>query len=471
MYAKKQIAPANANKPVRQKKTSKDETSAFSDNRPEALLMKKIQQNAANSSSVLQKNENKTGLPDNLKSGIENLSGYALDDVKVHYHSDKPAQLQAHAYAQGSDIHLAPGQKKHLPHEAWHVVQQKQGRVTSTRQMKGGITVNDDAGLEKEADVMGAKALGLKAQSSEEKPLLEGKSSAVVQQMPDWMLKLIGLAKENKLVVGGTVALGAAGILLYYYSKKKPGTLPPQIEEQLPEPTFETLKSLAAKVKIDPQLLINQLETGIGNFDVNDFYKTGIGQDQLASLLVPPNLLAGLPEEEGAKFTELLQRFHLLPFTYTGRQNSSGTGFLSRTGDCYTLANMFRFATVAAGIEGVEYNSDENPMLVPAASIHGRDTQGNVDGELCWAFDDHHWCEYKGTRYDLLFRRTGIHQISYRAAEKKHNEIDYSVFDNGRAIIYANMFDKLTTVLNGNHQGYVANNEDAIKEYIDTNKK
>ena len=27
------------------------------------------------------------------------------------------------AYAQGSDIHLAPGQEQHLPHEAWHVVQ------------------------------------------------------------------------------------------------------------------------------------------------------------------------------------------------------------------------------------------------------------------------------------------------------------------------------------------------------------
>ncbi|MBB5636861.1 hypothetical protein HDE68_002774 [Pedobacter cryoconitis] len=104
------------------------------------------------------KKENNTGLPDNLKSGIENLSSYSLDDVKVHYNSDKPSQLQAHAYAQGTDIHLAPGQEKHLPHEAWHVVQQKQGRVEPTMQLKGQVNVNDDAGLEKEADVMGAKA-------------------------------------------------------------------------------------------------------------------------------------------------------------------------------------------------------------------------------------------------------------------------------------------------------------------------
>lgn len=106
----------------------------------------------------VQKKENKTGLPDSLKKGMENLSGIALDDVRVHINSDKPAQLQSHAYAQGTNIHLGPGQEQHLPHEAWHVVQQKQGRVKPTRQMKGIINVNDDAGLEKEANEMGAKA-------------------------------------------------------------------------------------------------------------------------------------------------------------------------------------------------------------------------------------------------------------------------------------------------------------------------
>jgi hypothetical protein len=35
-----------------------------------------------------------------------------MDDVKVHYNSAKPAQLNAHAYAQGTDIHIASGQEK-----------------------------------------------------------------------------------------------------------------------------------------------------------------------------------------------------------------------------------------------------------------------------------------------------------------------------------------------------------------------
>lgn len=100
---------------------------------------------------------NQTGLPRQLKSGIEQLSGLAMDDVKVHYHSPKPAALQAHAYTQGTQIHVGPGQERHLPHEAWHVVQQKQGRVKPTVQMKG-TAVNDDPVLEHEADRMGALA-------------------------------------------------------------------------------------------------------------------------------------------------------------------------------------------------------------------------------------------------------------------------------------------------------------------------
>jgi hypothetical protein len=177
--------------PVAQNQSTGEQTFQLADNRPEAIVQRKLHEMANNSwqqkravqlhaianshrsqqDVPLQKKAasgsatraNNTGLPNNLKSGIENLSGYSMDDVKVHRNSDKPAQLQAHAYAQGTDIHLGPGQEKHLPHEAWHVVQQKQGRVKPTMQLKGKVNVNDDAGLEKEADVMGKKAIQFKA--------------------------------------------------------------------------------------------------------------------------------------------------------------------------------------------------------------------------------------------------------------------------------------------------------------------
>jgi len=103
------------------------------------------------------KKENNTGMPDNLKAGVESLSGIDMSDVRVHYNSDKPAEVGALAYTQRTDIHVAPGQEKHLPHEAWHVVQQAQGRVRPTFQLKG-VGVNDDFFLETEADSFGAKA-------------------------------------------------------------------------------------------------------------------------------------------------------------------------------------------------------------------------------------------------------------------------------------------------------------------------
>ncbi|WP_271765133.1 eCIS core domain-containing protein [Aquimarina algiphila] len=140
-------------------------TAQLMDNRASTIDQRKLQgviNSSMSNTNPVQRKANKTGLPDHLKSGIENLSGYSMDDVKVHYNSSKPAQLQAHAYAQGTDIHLAPGQQQHLPHEAWHVVQQKQGRVKPTRQLKSKVNINDDASLEKEADVMGEKALQLK---------------------------------------------------------------------------------------------------------------------------------------------------------------------------------------------------------------------------------------------------------------------------------------------------------------------
>jgi hypothetical protein len=106
---------------------------------------------------VSQRVENKTGMPDSLKAGVEQLSGLDMSDVRVHYSSPKPAQVQAHAYTQGTNIHVAPGKEQYLGHEAWHVAQQKQGRVQPTTTV-AGMPVNDNPGLEHEADAMGAKA-------------------------------------------------------------------------------------------------------------------------------------------------------------------------------------------------------------------------------------------------------------------------------------------------------------------------
>ena len=191
--------------PKKRKLTSQQAT--FQDNRPSLVTQKKMLQMIGESEyTTMQRKEvkrfispqtNKTGLPDPLKTGIENLSGYTMDDVKVHYNSSKPTQVQAHAYAQGNHIYLGAGQEHHLPHEAWHVVQQKQGRVKPTTQLEGKVHVNDDVQLEQEADMMGTKALQLKTASMRQeqsnqalKPMHLG-GQAIVQRSFDqtgaWM--------------------------------------------------------------------------------------------------------------------------------------------------------------------------------------------------------------------------------------------------------------------------------------------
>ncbi|HWU88165.1 MAG TPA: DUF4157 domain-containing protein, partial [Kofleriaceae bacterium] len=81
--------------------------------------------------------------------------------VQIH-EGPQAAELGALAYTQGTDIHFAPGQyqlesqsgQELLGHELAHVVQQSRGRVQATTQAKG-VGINDDAGLEHEADVAG----------------------------------------------------------------------------------------------------------------------------------------------------------------------------------------------------------------------------------------------------------------------------------------------------------------------------
>jgi hypothetical protein len=98
-------------------------------------------------------------LPERLQAVMEAMSGLSLAEVVVHRNCAEPARMGAAAFTKGSRINLAPGEERHLAHEAWHVVQQKQGRVAPIMQMKGGASVNDDPVLEREADAMGAIAL------------------------------------------------------------------------------------------------------------------------------------------------------------------------------------------------------------------------------------------------------------------------------------------------------------------------
>jgi hypothetical protein len=105
------------------------------------------------------------GLPDAVKNQMEGAFGTSFDDVKVNANSSKASEVGALAYAQGNEIHFAPGQyspeskggQELLGHELAHVVQQREGRVQANAEING-MAVNNQHHLENEADQLGAKA-------------------------------------------------------------------------------------------------------------------------------------------------------------------------------------------------------------------------------------------------------------------------------------------------------------------------
>lgn len=115
------------------------------------------------------KSDNSNGLPAPVQNQMEGALGADFSNVNIHANSQSATDVGALAYTQGNDVHFAPGQynpesssgQELIGHELTHVVQQREGRVQPTTQAKG-LPVNDDKGLEDEADAGGRKAVQMK---------------------------------------------------------------------------------------------------------------------------------------------------------------------------------------------------------------------------------------------------------------------------------------------------------------------
>lgn len=118
----------------------------------------------ANDGAALPADGGGTAMPKDVQSKMEKVFGTSLAAVRIHV-GPRAAALGAKAYTQGTEIHFAPGEYQPespagqtlLGHELAHVIQQSAGRVSATSQAHG-VAVNEDSGLEAEADEMGAKA-------------------------------------------------------------------------------------------------------------------------------------------------------------------------------------------------------------------------------------------------------------------------------------------------------------------------
>jgi predicted chitinase len=121
----------------------------------------------------------------NVLGKMGQAMGEDFSGVNIHANSSQASDMGALAYAQGNDVHFAPGQynptstsgQELIGHELAHVKQQREGRVQANN-VKDGTPINDDRSLEKEADTMGAKAAQFKADpSAAQAPATSGKSS------------------------------------------------------------------------------------------------------------------------------------------------------------------------------------------------------------------------------------------------------------------------------------------------------
>lgn len=109
------------------------------------------------------KNEN---LPSDLQTNMENSLGHDFSNVNIQKDSQEAADMHARAFTKGDSVHFAPGEfdphseqgKNLIGHEFTHVAQQRSGAVQPTRVMGKGLQLNDNQGLEHEADHFGRKA-------------------------------------------------------------------------------------------------------------------------------------------------------------------------------------------------------------------------------------------------------------------------------------------------------------------------
>ena len=300
-----------------------------------APIQRKVERSGAASKAFGSRRENRTGLPDKLKAGIETLSGLSMDDVRVHYNSSKPAQMRALAYTQGRNIYVAPGQERHVPHEASHVVQQKQGRVKPSLQLKG-VGINLDSALEQEADVMGAKANSLSTVKS------RLPSAARVEQSSRLLGRPARTAQHTPTPSGTPVrqfkCFGSSGKTKVDRKSQKfpPGTM------ELVKDFSEDPKGAEIPENIQDSLNLEPVSSAIVTTYANE---TGFPREDLATVLYHPKNTTTLYHTTKSEYVPSILESGLDP-SFGGKAGAVGTAGEANAPGYIYLANTLTYARI-----------------------------------------------------------------------------------------------------------------------------
>jgi Domain of unknown function (DUF4157) len=368
-------------------------------------------------------------LPTDVRAKMEAAMNADFSAVRIH-EGPQASAMGALAYTQGTDLYFAPGQydpqssrgQELLGHELAHVVQQSQGRVNATVQAHGA-GINEDSGLEAEADQMGAKAARGEQVGGGKAPPIHAKGAG----QPIQRVKTPG---EYKLNSSANLRAKASPYTAIQELPENTIVTVPVDAEELSfrlnilsrDHTYVSYKAPDQPVKrgwVKDSVL--QLDTrnerGVGTMHFNDAIAAARGRVDHAvqqndgpgearerqsvislTTVQKPRILRWIPRDIDTSnlyaFVKALNDNILKEVQYTRTYNPPERCVASLQGDCRSICELNKYITeTVLGVAGVQIESAKDGVRVA-----GSDLPKDM-------YTNHHWIKIGGQRFDAMENR------------------------------------------------------------------
>jgi Domain of unknown function (DUF4157) len=365
-------------------------------------------------------------MPAEVQRKMEQVFGTSLAAVRIHV-GPRAAALGAKAYTQGTEIHFAPGTYQPespagqtlLGHELAHVIQQSAGRVSATSEAHG-VPVNEDAGLEAEADEMGAKAARGESVGSS--------VGAAVHSLPEGQpIQRVQIPGEYRLTSSANLRAKAEP---YDAIEELPEdamvTVPVHAEELAfrlnilsRDHTYVTYRGTDQRtrrgwVKDSVLEVATRNERGVGtmHFDRQTAVARARVDDAVAhhgepvqarekqafhqlTQIMKPRIMKWIPPGIDTSnlyaFVAALNHNLLQDVVYTRVYSSPERCVSTLRGDCRSICELNKYILeTVLGVQGVEIESAKNGVRVAGSTTPDQ------------AYTNHHWLKIGGQRLDAM---------------------------------------------------------------------
>ncbi|WP_235299116.1 eCIS core domain-containing protein [Portibacter marinus] len=356
----------------------------------EELQMKKA---AFKPEDKSQKTSSKTKMPEEVQNKMESSFGADFSNVNIHNNSSNADSLGAQAYTQGNDIHFAPGKynpgtqsgQELLGHELTHVVQQRAGRVSGTKQMKGH-SINDDVSLENEADLKGKKAAknsipenknGTKSQDT------NVSSSEIVQREEKSLPETLGQTQTGPIASRGEgdahsfspndIRQGSIGDCYFLASLGAiANTNPGLLRDAITENSNGTY-TVRLYTEQDVGWIFEDMQLRPHNVTIYPTFPVAAGSTDTANPN-PPNAAHAwsAPGDENELWVKLIEKAYALligSYTQIGKGGLSADALEVLTGERYTERVISNDTNAAAKERIIEMVDENVPVVASAINI------------------------------------------------------------------------------------------------------